>query len=194
MNYEDLRKFQRMERNASSLAELSTHFYTELNELVKSYKEKYEQTHSIEDAKVLDNIQKIALDIFERRELKILTKALKAAHSGLKENNLVEIEKDFFNNSVNLIKANKREFDKALVGNGFVYPVSNVLDEKIKPISSEKEQSEDLNMVLVRILQNVPKFVLSNGNELGPFESNQIARLPSKEAHLLVEKSFAELI
>jgi len=183
-----------MERNASSLAELSTHFYSELNDLVKEYKEKYEVSHSIEDAKILDNIQKIAMDIFERREMKILTKALKTAHSGLKENNLVEIESDFFNKTVKLIKENKSEFDKALVGNGFVYPVSNVLDEKVGLVSSEKEESEDLNMVLVRILQNVPKFVLSNGNELGPFESNQIVRLPSKEAHLFAEKNFAELI
>ena len=193
MNYEDLRKFQRMERNASNLAEIPSSFYYELNELIKEQKEKYEKTHSIEDAKVLENLHKIALDIYGRREMKILTKALKAANSGLKENNLVEFEVNFFNDAVKLIKENKSNFDKVLVGEFSEESAEKVLSEKVGKIEGE-EEAEDLNMVLVRILQNMPKFVSSEGKELGPFESNQMVRLPSKEAHLLVEKEFAELV
>lgn len=192
MNYEDLRKYQRMERNASSLAELDPKFYTNLNELAKEHKQKYEDTRSIEDAKVLDNIQKIALDIFERREMKILSKALKSARSGLKEDKLVEIEVDLFDKAVRIVKGNRVQFEKALVGNGFEAPVKSSLEQKIQSVEKEMCKSEDLNRVLVRILQNIPKFVSSNGSELGPYESNQIVRLPSKEAQLLVDKSFAE--
>lgn len=68
MNYEDLRKYQRMERNASNLAEVDKEFFTKLSVLIKDHKEKYEQTKSIEDLKTLENIIKIARDIFERRE------------------------------------------------------------------------------------------------------------------------------
>ena len=183
-----------MERNASNLAELPSSFYSELNDLIKEQKVKYEQTRSIEDAKILDNIQKIALDIYERREMKILTKALKSAHSGLKEDKLVGFEVDFFNEAVKLIKENKSNFDKVLVGEHSIDSPEKVLSEKVEEISGEETESEDLNMVLVRILQNVPKFVSTDGSELGPFESNQMVRLPSKEARLLAEKGFAELI
>ena len=192
MNYEDLRKYQRMERNASSLAELDPKFYSNLNELIKEYKEKYESTRSIEDAKVLDNIQKIALDIFERREIKILSKAIKSARSGVKEDKLVEIEIDLFDKTVCLVKENRVYFEKALIGNGFDTPVKSPLEQKINAVEKEMCKSEDLNRVLVRILQNIPKFVSVDGSELGPFESNQIVRLPLKAAQLLVDKSFAE--
>ena len=195
MNYEDLRKFQRMERNSSSLAELPVHFYSELSELIKSYKDKYAETGSVEDAKVLDNIQKIAVDIFERREMKILTKALKSARSGFKEDKVVEIETSFFDDGVKLIKNFREEFDKALIGEfSSVSSAERVLDEKVPSITNEEGEAEDLNMVVVRILQNVPAFVSSNGDSLGPFESNEVVRLPSSEANLLVEKGFAELV
>ncbi len=195
MNYEDLRRFQRMERNSSSLAELSSNFYSELSDLIKGYKRRYAETGSVEDAKVLDNIQKIAVDIFERREMKILTKALKSARNGFKEERVVEIEKSFFNEAVKVIKDFRREFDKALVGEfSSVSSAETVLDEKIPALSDEKREAEDLNMVVVRILQNVPAFVSSSGENLGPFESSEVVRLPSNEASLLVEKGFAEIV
>ena len=105
---------------------------------------------------------------------------------------MVEIEKDLFKNAVSLLRENRNLFEKALVGNGFSFN-EKIIDEKIQPVSSESKESEDLNMVLVRILKNLPEFVSETG-KLGPFESNQIVRLPEKEAQLLVEKKFAEPI
>ena len=49
-------------------------------------------------------------------------------------------------------------------------------------------------MVLVRILKDVPKFVSPEMKEIGPFEANEIKRLPEKEATFLSDNKFAERI
>ena len=90
MNYEDLRKYQRMERNAPNLVEIDDKFYSKLLSLIKEHKEKYDKTRAIEDLKTLENILKIARDVFERREQKILLKSLRCTRSNeLEENNVV---------------------------------------------------------------------------------------------------------
>jgi DNA replication initiation complex subunit (GINS family) len=194
MDYETLRKYQRIERGSSSLSEISPTFYTDLVALIREYSEKYERGRSSEDAKTLDNIKKVALDVFERREQKIIMKALRCSHNKeMKENNVVETEKSLLESLLKSLRENREGFEQILAGERVTPAVdaADVLEEKIEAINGG---SQDLNMVLVRILKNIPKFVSSDMTELGPFEANEIKRLPEKEAALLSEKKFAEII
>ena len=196
MDYETLRKYQRMERNSSNLAEISPSFYSELSSLIREYSSKYETTRSLDDSKSVDNIRKIAQDIFERREQKIILKALRCVRNHeLKENNVTENEKALIEGIEASLKENREDFGKILAGETVIAEkiMTDVLDEKIEKMQ-ETPSSEGLNMVLVRIIKNIPKFVSSDMTELGPFEANEIKRLPQKEAILLSEKQFAELI
>lgn len=201
MNYEDLRKYQRMERNASNLAEVDKEFFTKLSVLIKDHKEKYEQTKSIEDLKTLENIIKIARDIFERREQKILMKALRCVRSNeMEENNIVQSEKITFEDLKKILKQGRVDFERLLVGETVVSFNRNdtemMLQEKIGKIenSFEETKAEDLNTVLVRIVKNIPKFVSSDLVEYGPYEANEIKKIPKKEAELLSKKNFIEII
>ena len=119
MDYEVLRKFQRIERNTANLAEISGTFYSELASLIKEQAQKYEKSHSIEDAKTLDNIRKIALDIFEKREQKLMLKALRCIRNNESECNAIELEKTLLDNVQEVLKANREEFDKIIIGEGF---------------------------------------------------------------------------
>ena len=185
MDYEDLRRYQRMERNSASLADLDPDFYTKLNNLIQEFTRNYEATRSINDVKTLENIKKIALDIFERREQKLVIQSLKCVRNNEEDTrHLVEYERSTFQALCKEVRAHRESFERLLVGE------NTVIAEK----TPETTVSEDLNMVLVRILKDIPKFVSSNMTELGPFEANQIKRLPIKEATILTDKQFAEII
>lgn len=256
MNYEDLRKFQRMERNATSLANIHPSFYTGLQELVNEHIRQYESTNSIENLKMLENIRKISRDIFDRREQKILMRSLRCIRTKETESsNIVEYENELFNELLRSLRHNRVKFEQCLSGNGVTelpphkkleaaenllektppevekpaeevpakveepaeqpaepkieepaeQPAEETVEQKKMPheVVGEKliqfkdgikSKAEDLNTVLVRILKNIPKFVSSDMEELGPYKANEIKKLPEKEAKLLSEKEFVELI
>ena len=54
-----------------------------------------------------------------------------------------------------------------------------------------QEHSEDL--VVVKFLQQVPRFVDSQGNVLGPFDIDDVAAIPKPIAEVLIEKHRAEM-
>ena len=113
MNYEDLRKYQRMERNAPNLAEISETFYSDLNTLISGLAKDFQETHSIDTANKIENIKKIANEIFERREQKLALKAVRCARNrDLKEENAVEQESDLLNNLINEIRVGRENFEK----------------------------------------------------------------------------------
>lgn len=223
MIYEDLRKYQRMERNNSKLTEVDDNFYSDLSLFIDELKRKYEMTNSQQDLKALENTLRVSRDIFERREQKILMKSLRCIKSDeIAEDNIVQMEDQLFKNLKRALQSNRRIFEGVLVGNS-VLKTSNsepepekILEEKIEAVSEplqtsetpaekpspesivetdgKSSEGEDLNNVLVRILKKVPKFVSSNLKEYGPFDTNEIKKLPNNEAELLSKKKFVEII
>jgi len=251
VNYEDLRKIQRVERNVSKVAVLEEDFYDQLRDLFMKYK----NAESEEDRRTFTNISKVAKDIMERREQKILRRALRCVRAKeLDSSNLVSHEKHMFEALADALQKNHNEFKNLLLGETYIMKkkeektvktipeVSGVSEpeESAEPVDTEttiieakpvpepekieefkkdektgiielpetkadrperpavSEQSagsqEDLNTIVVRILKSVPKFVSSDMKELGPFEENQIVKLPRKEADLLSNRNFAELV
>ncbi len=197
MNYEDLRKFQRMERNAPHLAELDKNFYSQLIELIKEHKKNYERSKSMDDLKVLENIFKISKDIFERREQKILMKSLRCVKTGETEDDrIIEMEKELFDDLKLALKENRTGFESILTGDTVPMSAKDtkaMLEQKLESINGNSIP-EDLNTVLVRILKNIPKFVSSDMQEYGPFAVSEMKKLPKKEAELLSKKQFVEII
>lgn len=229
MDYENLRKYQRMERNNSKLTEVDDNFYSDLSLFIDELKRKYEMTNSQQDLKALENTLKVARDIFERREQKILMKALRCIKSdGIEEDNIVQMETQLFKNLKRSLQSNRSIFEGVLLGNSVLKTSrpetepEKILEEKLEAIdnsvqtstsvtstSAEKtspepvdtleadgksKEGEDLNNVLVRILKKVPKFVSSDLKEYGPFDTNEIKKLPHHEAELLSKKEFVEII
>lgn len=188
MNYEDLRHIQRTEKN-SALVPIDKEFYTKLAELVGHYKARARDTS--EDAKLFDNVLKISKDIFERREQKILQKALIFAKTGKAEREpLTPEETAFFNALVACFHTSRDDFEAALAGD------LKREAQKLQHINDLPglSEPEDLNYVLVRIIKKVPKFVSDGLKECGPYEENEVVRIPKKEAELLASKNFAEKI
>jgi DNA replication initiation complex subunit (GINS family) len=194
MNYEDLRRFQRMERNSSKLGELPRSFYDELCQLLLSQKAKCKEGQA-EETKVFENMVKTARDVFDRREQKILTKAMRFARTNETEKDVItDEEKSLFEKLSEDLKKSRQDFEMLLIGNGKARNLEKIQNINDIPTINNGQTGEDLNIVMVRILKKVPKFVSGDLKEYGPFEANSIVKLPRKEADLLSNRSFIELV
>ena len=194
MNYEDLRRFQRMERNSSKLGELSRGFYDELSQLLSSQKAKCKEGQA-EETKVFENMIKTARDVFDRREQKILTKAMRFARTNETEKDVItDEEKTLFEKLSEDLKKSRQDFEMLLIGNGKARDLKKIQNINDIPAINNGQAGEDLNIVMVRILKKVPKFVSGDLKEYGPFEANAIVKLPRREADLLSNRNFIEMI
>jgi DNA replication initiation complex subunit (GINS family) len=185
MNYEDLRRFQRMERNSTKLAQIDKDFYLKLSELTRYYKTKAHEDS--EHSKSFENILKVSRDIFERREQKILMKALRFVRSGETEQNaLTAEEKKFFDSTVDALKNSRNDFEKALIGEKALLPKIDDIPALLEPETSD--------IILVRTVKKLPRFVSFDLKEYGPFDANEVIRLPKKETELLINRKLVEII
>jgi DNA replication initiation complex subunit (GINS family) len=197
MNYEDLRRYQRLERNSSKLSELNGSFYADLAQLISDCKNKCKETNSVEDIRIFENITKSARDIFERREQKLVMRAVRCARTKETDKDfLADEEKAFFERLSEELKKNRREFEMLLMGDSTraAQKIQNINDIPAISNGQAAAASEDLNTVMVRILKKVPKFVSGDLKEYGPYEANSLAKLPKKEADLLSNRNFIEFV
>ena len=186
-----------MERNNAGLSSLPDDFYTQLSEYVNSLITEYKKTGSPNDMRKLENTLKVAKDVFERRIQKILVQALRAGKENSPESmGLVEIEKTFYDNVSESVSEINGEFEKVLTGERPVQGTAAAehAEKALNELGTVEDEEQDLNMVLVRILQEVPKFVSSDMQEYGPFQPRDLIRLPEKEANLLIQRGFAEKV
>jgi DNA replication initiation complex subunit (GINS family) len=195
VKYEDIRRHQRMERNTPNLASVDGEFYTELAEFVQECRGEYSTSSSSEDLRNLENTLKIARDVFERREQKLLMKSLQCVRTGEPADGVLpKRECELLDALMKILRENRQEFERALQGR--TEPAKQVQHiNDIPKINSEStETREDLNNVLVRILKKIPKFVSADLKEYGPYDSNEIVKLPLREVELLSSKNFIEVI
>jgi DNA replication factor GINS len=120
-----------------------------------------------EDRWELESAKSIIQDLMEIRERKILQLALYASRSGIKVDNLTPLEEQFFNSLVQNIKNFRKKRDKI---------------------------SEDIKLVTVAFLKDVPRFVGIDMRNYGPFSEGDVASLPEENAKLLVEKEMTKEI
>ncbi len=190
MDYETLRNVQRAEKNKSRLSEIPENFYEELRELIRNSMKKYEETRDLGDLRNFENIVRVARDVFYTRQQKIIMKAYRNVRTQeFDDNGMVSEEKEFYQALVDIIQKNA-EFFESMVVNG----EEKCSAEDIQDVSEKELVKKDLNIVMVRILKDIPRFVGSDLNEYGPYEPNQIVKLPKKEAEFLVSKNLAEVI
>jgi DNA replication initiation complex subunit (GINS family) len=192
MNYEDLRRIQHAERNAkSSLTEIDANFYNDLANYVAELRGKQAGPDS---ARLFENVLKVSRDIFEHREQKLLQKSLRAVRTGEAAAAVPMAEAKLLADLESALRQNRTAFDDILLGRAAAQARAPSLDDIPKINGNGEQKQEDLNSVLVRIIKKVPRFVSSELKEFGPFEVNEITRLPAKEADLLFSRSFIEKI
>jgi len=174
IDYDELRRIHRLEKNTSKLVEVEDDFIDLLTVFVEEEKKKYLaslKNFSSSDAREFANLKRIVDDIFQMREKKILNKALIAAHTKESEDeNMAVQEKETFKKLLKILSEHRDLFDN---------------------LFGEKEKRE-IELVCVKILKDVPTFVGTDMKEYGPFVEGEKVELPSKIARLFVTRKIAE--
>ena len=180
LDYDELRKIYRLEKNNSKLAEVEDDFFDSLKEFFEGQKKDY--LRSLQDlsgskAKTFTNLKKIVAEIFSIREKKLLNKALIASRTGeLETTKMASHETETLKQL--LIVLNKHQ---------------SLLDE-IFAVNVKKKSTDiaSVGKISLKILKNIPAFMGADLKEYGPFEQDKKVSLPEKIASLLVSRKLAE--
>jgi len=182
IDYDELRRVYRLEKNTSKPVELTEDFYNSLNEFVKIEKDKY--LESLKDAgnsraKEFNNLKKLLEEFFSIRQKKLLNAALVSLHTGeFSEERLALQERELYRHVLSALQKHQSLFDGIF---------ANEVSE------ARAREKQDLNFVQVKMTKAVPSFMGTNMKEYGPFRQEQNASLPYKVAKLLISKGMAEL-
>jgi len=161
---ETIRRIFDEEKNAQGLTRLPEDFFGQ----VRTYLENKSKMAKIEpDRWALDSVKRRLRTIFQARERKILNSAPSFIDSGVPPENMTPEEGKFFEKVIERIKEFHRERE-------------------------EKFEEEEENLVLVTILEDVPKFVGINMKNYGPFRKGDLTTVPEPNADLLIKKGLAE--
>jgi len=177
LDYGEVRRIHRLEKNSSQLSELKPDFFTELGAFLSKERDAYLsnlKNGSASKARDYSNLEEMSKELIAIRERKILNKALIASRT----------------NEYSLAGLTKKE--EALfksvhsVLNDFKKDASLLFNSAKKP-SREK----GLKKLPLRILSDIPGFIGADMKEYGPFSKGQSVELPRKTAELLVQKKLA---
>ncbi len=174
ITYNDIYEASRKERYSDRLCPIQKKFVSEVSVYLKEKKEaamKEEDSFSdvvIKTKKQLENAITLFRELMLRRRKKILNLVLIAAETGISKqdfDNMLSFEKDLFEEIMKCVEASDKTMNSLLNG------------------ATEKEDKKN---ELVIFLDSVPEFLGLDGNPIGPFETGQIANLPSDVVSILI--------
>jgi DNA replication factor GINS len=201
ITYETLYELLRREKSREELQELHQTFFedviaylNEKNQILLNTEEKLDLFSSTEREKTkmqLENIKKILKELYERREKKIINIAINKSRTG----------SDIIDTSA-MLQEEKKLFDSLveILDNSRINILFKLLNRKSPAVKLEEQQpvepseTEEKTTIAVRFLKAVPKFVGKELEIYGPFEEEDIARLPKEIADVLIRKGRAEEI
>jgi DNA replication factor GINS len=175
LNYDELRRIYRLEKNTSKLVEVEEDFYEAISDFVQREKKEYLaslKNFSSAKARNFANLKKIVEEIFSLREKKLLSRALIASRNGGEESGKIALQE-------------KKTFKELLA-------VLNRHRAFLEAAFEPEKRKAGREMVSLRILREVPAFVGPDMREYGPFSVDEAVSLPLKVAELLLARKLAE--
>jgi DNA replication initiation complex subunit (GINS family) len=173
IDYDELRRIHRLERNTSKLVEVDEDFIESVETFVEEEKKNYLtalKNFSSSSTREFTNMKRIVEEIFLMRKKKILNKALIASHTDdANLENMALQEQEFFKKLLKIIE----EYNKHYIN-----------------LFGKNENKNILNKV--KILKDVPTFVGTDMKEYGPFKEGDTVSLPEKVAKLFITRKIAK--
>ncbi len=165
ISYRNLRKIQQMEKNSPALTDLKPGFYNELSEYLEKLDNSFKEESLSKQAILkdeLNNTKKIATNIYEQREKKVLLATISKARGGNPDlNKMVEMEKNLFNSILDVMMQSRKQ----ILENKTNENQDNKVDEKNNTETVEPEKKDEDNKIegntnpLVRVTQDIPEFI-----------------------------------
>ena len=189
INYKVLRKIQQQEKNLPLLTKIDRNFYQKFLEYLKNLQRIAEKEDDANKLKLFDdeiqNTKKIAFNIYELREKKIIQTALSKVRGGKPDlKNLLDIEKRLYDSLVKQIIVSREEI--------LEQKLEKKTDVKSAPETGKKEKKSNTNAI-VRVTQDTPEFVGTNMKTYS-LRKDDVLTLPKEMSEPLLKRGVVEQI
>ncbi len=176
LSYEIIRKIHRLEKGSVKLVKLEDNFFEGLKSFLEDEKEKIKQNEDVfDDSKTqrLFNIKNMIEDILYLRQKKIINKAIIKVKTG--------------NEDVSDLLLPEQKMYKQIseIFEDYQGYLKTVFDNNHKP-------KVKYNLMKMKIIQSVPKFIGTDMQEYGPYDENEVIEIPESIAKLFINKGIAE--
>ncbi len=175
IDFDEMRRIHRLEKNTSKLVEVEDDFIDSLEAFIEEEKKNYLaslKNFSSSEARAFTNLKRIVEEVFLLREKKILNKALIASHTQeVDESKMARQEKEIYEKMLKVLNEHSALY---------------------KNLFGEREPAKVLSQV--EILKDVPTFVGTDMKEYGPFSKGGKVELPKKVSKLFITRKIAKEI
>lgn len=190
ISYKTLRKLQQAEQASSVLTRINLNFYQDLSMYMKTLEQSIEHEKNPLKVKLfndeIQNTKKIANNIYELREKKIVQGALATARgANLDLSNFLEVEKKLYHSLVEQIKLTRAGI--------FEQPVHQPqTSQPAAPTVSQVTRELNTNPI-VRVLEDTPEFIGTDGKTY-LLQKEDVLTLPGDMNEPLVKKKVVKQI
>lgn len=182
ISYNDIYEASRKERYADQLQPLPKHFLPNVSEYLREKRvmAKEEDEFSgdaLRIKKQIENANTLFRELLLRRRKKIFHLVLIASETGISKQdfqNMLQFEKELFEEAMKAVESSERKFREALKG---------------QPGDVSITQHE-----LLVFKEPVEEFLDTEENKVGPFDTGQIANISKDVAKVLIDSGKAEIL
>jgi DNA replication initiation complex subunit (GINS family) len=201
ITYETLFELLKREKDLTDLQKIEPTFFNDFVDYLNEKKNmlgkedtlfSYDEKKKVE--KQIENAKRLAKEIYERREKKILNIALTKSRTKsnvIDTSSLLENEKRLLDETVKVLDVFRNDVINTILDGKHA---SKITMQKEETVEKAAETKEDKTTKLVRFLYSVPKFIGKELEEYGPFAEEDIANLPAEIADVLISKEQVEEI
>ena len=201
ISFEDIHELLRSEKYSSDLQPLSEEQLNQINHYLESKKQllqKQKESALFENnpqdklRDELENANRALKDFYDKREKKLITRAIFTARSGsqLKDTtNMLKSEEMIYDKLVEILKTSWGNFFSLLNAK---FTDKEIEHEKpLNNVSGEVSINTQASLIKLQFADDIPELLDSDLKKWGPFTKNQIAELPAELAELLLKQSKA---
>jgi DNA replication initiation complex subunit (GINS family) len=194
INYKNLRKIQQIEKESPTLTKIESSFYTALSDYLKYLDSRLEKESSPQKQMLLKeevrNTKKIATNIYEQREKKIILAAISKARGGEPDlKNLVGVERNLFDSILQMMVQTREELlnkktrekeEEKTVESGVEPKAENKKQEIITP------KQQNINPI-VMVAKDIPEFIGTDAKKYN-LRKSDILSLPKDMSDTLSKR------
>ena len=195
INYRLLRKIQQMEKKSPKLTEINNDFYILLSNYLKNLQERLQKEKNFQRRRLLEeeveNINRIAVNIYEQREKKILLAAISKLRGGNPQTqNFVDFEKEIYD-SVLKIMQNMRK--KVFSQTTDEVEQEKTVDEKEFNNENKREKTGGTNTnhvnkkPIVIVKEDLPEFIGTDEKKYY-LKKNDVLSMPQDMVDVLIKR------
>ncbi len=193
INYKTLRRIQEMEKKSPSLTRIEPNFYNDLSKYLENLNDRLGKESSPQKQMLLKveirDTNKIVTSIYEMREKKILLATISKARGGNPNlKNLVDVEKDLFESTLELMtQMRKQVLEKKSKG-------STEKEKTVEPKKEDKKNGgQENSKPVVRVTKSIPKFIGTDMKEYN-LRGGDVLSLPADMRDMLLKRGVVKEI